>query len=378
MELADCRRKYLTLNCLHAIFESLRRLLFEAPNLVRLNDSRMNYHFFGDIHGSLSDLIFLWDTFWRDSNKIEQNHFVFLGDYVDRGIHGLEVSIRNPKNFTILRGNHEFFNMNYYSLLPEMQIKYGNELGYQMWTRLNDCFALLPYAAIVYNNIFCCHGGIPKHLRKMEEIESIPKSLADIEEDSVAFQLLWNDFYTRDLLLRTNEFYREPRYFSPNVTRGAGFMIGNRAVERFLRRFQLSYIVRGHDFMACEQNGYDYIELSNGAVFTLFTNSSYTGSINNTAYLHVNIQLENVKIFPLVLESEEFFNKSEMIENDAELVAMKFKDPYSEQSNLIRQQSQQSQIRIDRRIEEPIPKIRNLAKSRSRRKRKKYRTTLNV
>lgn len=366
-ELKRFRKKFKKSTMLEDICKLFDHIMLSQSSLLRLNDNTFNYYFFGDLHGSLSDMVLLWHLFWRQgANQITGNHFIFLGDYVDRGIHGFEVCVflfllklTYPQNFTILRGNHEFADLNSYSFLQELQLKFGENNGFRLWIRFNDSFSLLPYAAVICNNIFCCHGGIPRKIRRLEEIEEIPKGLKTIEEGSMAFQLVWNDFRGDYEITEARETTYERKYFSHNRSRGAGFVVGSRATERFLIRFQLSYIVRAHDYTAAEENGFGHIELANGSVFTLFTNSSYGGSINNTAYLYVTSKQDNVQIFPLVQQNiiDDIFNRSELIETDPELREMKFKDPYSE-------------IRSEIRLEEPEESY-ILSKSRSRKSKSK-------
>lgn len=67
----------------------------------------------GDVHGALAKLDQLLES-CRAAAQDQPAHFVFLGDYIDRGAQSLEVverlialSSRAPRDVTCLRGNHE-------------------------------------------------------------------------------------------------------------------------------------------------------------------------------------------------------------------------------------------------------------------------------
>lgn len=47
-------------------------------------------YIFGDIHGNLEDLHFFADNIWKLGISLTAGKFLFLGDYVDRGLSGLE------------------------------------------------------------------------------------------------------------------------------------------------------------------------------------------------------------------------------------------------------------------------------------------------
>ncbi|EAN95254.1 putative protein phosphatase [Trypanosoma cruzi] len=130
----------------------------------------------GDIHGSFADLKFIADSVVPFRHwSLMTTPVLFLGDYVDRGLHDVEVVLYLlswqtlcPENVIILRGNHEDEEINGdvetygdLSFRKKCWDFFGNKDGEMFWRRVNDVFATLPLMAIVDDTIFACHGGIP-------------------------------------------------------------------------------------------------------------------------------------------------------------------------------------------------------------------------
>ena len=218
--------------------------LLRGPFLGRMEFKHVV--FASDIHGSLSVTRELLDRFYGNTDAI-----VFLGDYVDRGKHGVEVlellcskmlEGENGGNTKIimLRGNHESEEMNErYGFMKEVKEK----LGYVSYGVYSRFFSRLPFAAVV-NNWFCVHGGLSMGIAKPEDVSALPwpNELSMYMYDrgvanQTAMQLVWND--------PTDD---PETYFGKNPARGEGvFTFGKTALDDFLSRNGLTGVIRGHE-----------------------------------------------------------------------------------------------------------------------------------
>ena len=68
--------------------------------------------------------------------------------------------------------------------------------SYSFFNRVNKIFEKLPIAAVIEDNIFCCHGGIGNTLKSVYEIEKIERPLKvnydpKTKTDKIVYELLW-------------------------------------------------------------------------------------------------------------------------------------------------------------------------------------------
>mmetsp|Transcript_5507 Transcript_5507/g.8315 ORF Transcript_5507/g.8315 Transcript_5507/m.8315 type:complete len:407 (+) Transcript_5507:380-1600(+) len=265
------------------IFENEPRVVFlQSPTYV-----------FGDIHGNLEDLHFFADNIWKLGMKLTAGNFLFLGDYVDRGLLGLEtvaylfaMKLECPYKMFMLRGNHELRDVNgwveYYqekSFLWQCQNRFGMKLGEEVWEECNSVFDRMPLAGIIDNDIFCVHGGIPRPIEnsgsRIQDILSVPAvasvcpaSLEEtIESNQVASDCLWSDPAKHD-----QEEYLDEDGFGESMRGGGAICFGSKAIENLLKECNLSYIVRAHEAHS------EGVSISKGAkVFTVFSTSKDHG-----------------------------------------------------------------------------------------------------
>jgi protein phosphatase len=237
------------------------KLLHDEPRVISLPTGPLL--FVGDTHGDWDATRALLTRSW-DSDTA----FVFLGDYVDRGLQQVEninllyeLKCQAPKRLVLLRGNHETESVNRnYGFYDEVQEKLGN---------LNDAysysFAELPLAAVsARHGIFAVHGGLAESLSRVGDIKRAPRTVEP--DDPMTFQLLWND--PRDTM----------EGFARNVRGGGSKVFGRDVTERFLARNKLRLVVRGHEVF---EHGYH--EYHGGLILSLFSCRSYGQPIDGKA-----------------------------------------------------------------------------------------------
>lgn len=136
----------------------------DEPNLVLIKNKPITI--VGDIHGQFYDL---FNLFKKYGNPSAEMSYLFLGDYVDRGIQGIECclllfayKVASPKMVYLLRGNHESRNMTESFTFREEVL---NSYDMEVYDLFMEVFDALPIAARVGDDYFCMHGGIGPEMR---------------------------------------------------------------------------------------------------------------------------------------------------------------------------------------------------------------------
>ena len=236
----------------------------------------------GDIHGSLDDLMRLIKMF----GKPPERNYLFLGDYVDRGDYSLPVIeyllasvCKYPNHVWMIRGNHEFSHINrVYGFYDEIIANGDNEI---IWEYFQEVFYYLPLAAIVFDKIFCVHGGLSPRLLDLSELRALSRPLPNYINLPLVSDLVWSD--------PTDEC---PEYAANQ--RGSGVLFGTNAVTKFLEENQMSLIVRGHQ---CTANGVHAFANSMGV--TVFSCSDYSGIEKNKCGAFEVESLSDISIYSL-------------------------------------------------------------------------------
>jgi protein phosphatase len=186
----------------------------------------------GDIHGHVLDFFRILAQFGFPP----ATNYVLLGDLVDRGDFSVHTTLYVftlkalfPKSFYVIRGNHECEDVNsIHGLLSEVMTFYGRN---DIFLALNSVFEALPFAARLYGEFLCVHGGIGPELNDMAQIESIQRPMKNCD-DPIITSLLWSD-PNPDVEMRASR-------------RGRGFEFGEAALNRFLEANHLKMLIRGH------------------------------------------------------------------------------------------------------------------------------------
>ena len=252
----------------------------------------------GDVHGQFNDIFRLFDL----AGPPETTNYLFLGDYVDRGPSSLNTimlmfayKVKYPKNFFLLRGNHECYDTNkIYGFYKEISKIYSND---EIFNAFNDCFDWMPISAIIDGRILCLHGGISPELHNLSQLKEIERPDEAIE-DSLVSNVLWSD---PDPGVTDWEF---------SESRGTSYLFGESSITTFLEQNDLDILVRAHQTAIY---GYAFPFAPNLSVVTLFSAPKYCGEFNNKGGIMIvdeNLQLSFTAIEPLDNDIDEPSEKS--------------------------------------------------------------------
>jgi protein phosphatase len=239
--------------------------VFAGEGLV-LHISRQIY-IVGDIHGNFNDLLRIFER----CGYPPLSRYLFLGDYIDRGEHAIEVLIllfalkcKFPDHIFLLRGNHETRSVGSgYGFTAECRWKYSLRLN----TKFHQVFQLLPIAAVVHRHTFCVHGGISPLLHSLGDFQRLAKPGEYLTP--VFTDLLWSDPSPTAMHFAMSK-------------RGIGHAFGEQAVQSFLNSNNLAVLIRSHELCS------DGVARPFENCVTVFSTTDYCGLGNNAAVLAIS------------------------------------------------------------------------------------------
>ncbi|KAI8049223.1 Metallo-dependent phosphatase-like protein [Syncephalis plumigaleata] len=238
----------------YQIILGVRQYFLEQPSLIDVTiPSNHTLTICGDVHGQFYDLLNIFELAGKPSDT---HHFLFNGDFVDRGSFSVEVVLLlfaykwlYPDGFFLTRGNHETKDMNrMYGFEGETKSKFSD----MMYKLFCETFDTLPLA----HKLFVVHGGLfSRDDVTLDEIRAINR-FRQPGSEGLMVELLWSDPQAMP-----------GRSLSK---RGVGLQFGPDVTEKFLKNNNLEMVIRSHEV---KDNG--YVIDHNGKCVTVFSAPNY-------------------------------------------------------------------------------------------------------
>ena len=254
------------------LLNAVLRFFSNESNLVQIEEPICVV---GDIHGQYADMLNMLNKAGEPSTL----NYLFLGDYVDRGLYGIEVclllfalKINHPRTVMMLRGNHETRNMTEtFTFRGEVLKRYDVEI-YDLFM---EVFDNMPVSCNISNKYLAMHGGISPSLQELDQINEIDRR-QEVPLNGMLCDLLWAD--PMDDQEAVNGVFKD------NPERDCSNYFGKKPVKSLMRKHRLLSIFRGHQV---KQEGF-YMHRwgakeSFPYVITIFSAPNYCGSYKNKA-----------------------------------------------------------------------------------------------
>lgn len=212
--------------------------LMPRARMIHIHERRLTV--IGDVHAD-------FETFKQIQREIEGTA-VFLGDYADRGYNPVETYSEILKLFVegravLLRGNHESSGVFPHELPYQLKEELGDG-SEDLYVGLQKLWEKMPVSAIIDNEIWMVHGGVPTKKCRIDEDGIEFREVAKPDE-STTLEMLWNDPWERQ---ECGENYR----------RGVMYFFGRKATKHLLDALDVRVVVRAHEpfkVLKVEQDG---------------------------------------------------------------------------------------------------------------------------
>lgn len=213
-------------------------------------------------HSLLGQFFDLMELFRLNGLPSEKHHYLFNGDFVDRGSWSTEIALLlyaykwlRPSSFFINRGNHETDDMNrVYGFEGECKAKYNGmyhnqllnlpSLGFciylldstdRVFKLFSESFSALPLATLIGKKYLVLHGGLFSDDKvTLDDIRKLNRhNQRQPGQAGLMMEMLWTDPQT--------EPGRGPS------KRGVGMQFGPDVTKRFCENNGLDAIIRSHE-----------------------------------------------------------------------------------------------------------------------------------
>ncbi|OHT14702.1 Ser/Thr protein phosphatase [Tritrichomonas foetus] len=279
--------------------------LMTTPLLIRVTGKCI---IVGDLHGNIADLLrILYHNINSDFK------FLFLGDYIDRGTFSIEVitlllalSLKHPERFYLLRGNHEFKEVNEkYGFFDQIEREYNEQ---NLYNKFNDAFDYLPIAAIINDKTFCVHGGISCDMKYVSQIEELKKPIHDFSIPMIS-DMMWSD---------PSDNTNYVGFIESN--RGHGKIFGKGAIKRFFdHNPPINRIIRAHQWIPEAVS-----TLLNNSVITVFSASCYGPHANPSAILKITEEMIEKIVYDPIPQVSRNHIRQTIIESTSPIIFQPF------------------------------------------------------
>lgn len=229
----------------------------------------------GDIHGQFYDLVKALEV----GGDVLGTKYLFLGDYVDRGLFSIEVlillmalKINFPNTVFMLRGNHECRLLTQtFNFKTECNIKYDQDV----YAFFMDFFDTLPLSAVINGKFIALHGGISPQLATLKDLNHIDR-FVEPQKEGLLVDILWADPVD-------SESGHLSKPFTFNDQRGCSFYFGAEALNNFLTRNNLVSCIRAHEVQIEGFKMFKWKSKNFPQIITIFSAPNYCDSYNNKA-----------------------------------------------------------------------------------------------